>query len=275
MYATLMITFREGLEAFLIVAISAAYLRQTGRAALLPSLRSGVAAAVALSAALGVVLAHIGALSSATEGWLATAAAILVVGCTVHMMRHGKQMKGEIGKRLDSLSGKAGFGAAAAVFLFALLMVGREGIETATMLASMAAQSGADQMFVGGTLGVACAGLMAWAWTRYGRRVNLSRFFQVTGVFMVLFSIQLVIYAFHEFSEAGVLPGLDNAWWHIATEPYGPEGVYGHWLTYGLLLIPAAFLVVGALRDRHAAPAALPQGDGPRRASDPIPASAR
>ncbi len=159
-----------------------------------------------------MVLARIGALSSATEGWLALVAAILVIGCTVHMMRHGKRMKGEIGKRLDALSGKAGFGAAAAVFLFALLMVGREGIETATMLASMAAQSGPDQMFIGGALGVACAGLMAWAWTRYGRRVNLSRFFQVTGVFMVLFSIQLVIYAFHEFSEAGALPWLDNAW---------------------------------------------------------------
>ncbi|MEB2335146.1 MAG: FTR1 family protein, partial [Burkholderiales bacterium] len=166
MYATLMITFREGLEAFLIVAISAAYLRQTGRAALLPSLRAGVAVAVASSAALGVVLARIGALSSATEGWLAMVAAILVIGCTVHMMRHGKRMKGEIGMRLDALSGKAGFGAAAAVFLFALLMVGREGIETATMLASMAAQSGPDQMFIGGALGVACAGLMAWAWTR-------------------------------------------------------------------------------------------------------------
>lgn len=275
MYATLMITFREGLEAFLIAAISAAYLRQTGRTELLAALRGGVAAAVLMSAALGVLLARIGSLTPSTEGWLAAAAMVLVLGCTVHMLRHGKQMKGEIGKRLDSLSGKAGFGAGAAVFLFALLMVGREGVETATMLASLASQSGSGDMFVGGALGVACAGLMALAWTRYGRRVNLSRFFQVTAVFMVLFSVQLAIYAFHEFSEAGVLPGLDNAWWHIATEPYGPEGVYGHWLTYGLLLVPAAFLLVGALRDRRAVQAVPPQRDGLRRASDPIPANAR
>ncbi|MCO5106871.1 MAG: FTR1 family protein [Burkholderiaceae bacterium] len=274
MYATLMITFREGLEAFLIAAISAAYLRQTGRAALLAPLRGGVLAAVLASAALGVVLARIGSLTPATEGWLAAAAMVLVLGCTVHMLRHGKQMKGEIGKRLDALSGKAGFGAAAAVFLFALLMVGREGVETATMLASLASQGGSGDMVVGGTLGVVCAALMALAWTRYGRRVNLSRFFRVTAVFMVLFSLQLAIYAFHEFSEAGALPGLDNAWWHIATEPYGPEGVYGHWLTYGLLLVPAAFLAIGAFRDR-AAPAATPRADGPRQASGPIPASAR
>lgn len=251
MYATLMITFREGIEAFLIVAISAAWLRQTGRAELLRPLRGGVAAAVALSAVLGVVLARIGALSPAVEGWLAAAAAFLVISCTVHMLRHGRQMKREIGARLDAASRDAGFGAAMAVFLFALLMVGREGIETATMLASLAAQGDMRDMFWGGAIGVLCAATMALAWTRYGRRVNLSRFFQVTALFMVLFSVQLAIYAFHEFTEAGVVPGLDNAYWHVASEPYGPEGRYGHWLSYALLLIPAAFLFVTWLRDRR------------------------
>ncbi|HEY0879642.1 MAG TPA: FTR1 family protein [Zeimonas sp.] len=250
MYATLMITFREGLEAFLIVAISAAFLRQTGRERLLAPLRGGVALAVAGSLVLGIVLSRVGALTPATEGWLATAAAVLVVSCTVHMLRHGRRMKSEIGARLDSASRRSGFGAALAVFAFAALMVGREGVETATMLAALAASAEQREMFVGGAAGVLCAAAMAWTWSRYGRRVNLSRFFQVTAAFMVLFSVQLGIYAFHEFSEAGLLPGLDNAWWHLASEPYGPEGVYGHWLTYGLLLIPAAFLVAGWLGDR-------------------------
>lgn len=242
MYATLMIAFREGLESFLIVAISAAWLRQTGRTALIAPLRAGVGTAVALSAALGIALARLGALSPTTEGWLASVAAVLVIGCTVHMLRHGRQMKGEIGRRLDTLSGRTGFGAAAAVFLFALLMVGREGVETATMLASLAAQGDTREMVLGGAIGLASAALMALAWVRYGHKVDLSRFFQVTAIFMVLFSLQLAIYAFHEFSEGGALPGLDNAWWHIATEPYGPEGRYGQWLGYGLLLVPAAFL---------------------------------
>ncbi len=250
MYATLMITFREGLEAFLIVAISAAFLRQTGRANLLAPLRGGVALAVAGSIVLGIVLSRVGALTPATEGWLATAAAVLVVSCTVHMLRHGRRMKSEIGARLDSASRRSGFAAALAVFAFAALMVGREGVETATMLAALAASAEQRDMFVGGAIGVLCAGAMAGAWSRYGRRVNLSRFFQVTAAFMVLFSVQLVIYAFHEFSEAALLPGLDNAWWHLASEPYGPEGAYGHWLTYGLVLIPAAFLVAGWFGDR-------------------------
>jgi high-affinity iron transporter len=250
MYSTLVIAFREGLEAFLIVAISATYLRQTGRQDLLAPLRWGVLAAVAASAALGVVLARVGAMSPAVEGSLATVAVLLVLGCTTHMLRHGKRMKADIDRRLAGAAGRAGLGASAAAFLFALLMVGREGVETATMLASLAAQADMRGMFWGGAIGVACAGLMAWAWTRYGRRVNLSRFFQVTAVFMTLFAVQLAIYAFHEFSEAGALPGLDNAYWHIATEPYGPEGRYGHWLSYGLLLVPAAFLLAAWLGDR-------------------------
>ena len=56
----------------------------------------------------------------------------------------------------------------------------------------------------------------------------------MTAVFLLLFVVQLAIYAFHELTEAGVLP-LDNEFWHVATEPYGPEGIYGHWLSYGLV----------------------------------------
>lgn len=64
----------------------------------------------------------------------------------------------------------------------------------------------------------------------------MSLFFQVTAIFMVLFCIQLAIYAIHEFSEAGALPLVDNEYWHEVTEPFGPEGVYGTWLSYGLVL---------------------------------------
>ena len=81
------------------------------------------------------------------------------------------------------------------------------------------------------------AGALAALWGRYGHRVNLARFLQVTAVFLLLFVVQLAIYAFHELTEADILP-LDNAYWHIATEPYGPEGEYGHWLSYALVAFP-------------------------------------
>ena len=99
-------------------------------------------------------------------------------------------------------------------------------------------------------VGVVLAALLAWAWSRYGQRVNLRRFFQVTSIFLVLFTIQLFVYAFHEFTEAGVMPGIDNEYWHLATEPYGPEGPYGEWLTYLMVLIPVGWLALSWWQDR-------------------------
>jgi high-affinity iron transporter len=176
------------------------------------------------------------------EGVLALVAAVLVVSCTSHMLRMGRKMKGAIDAKLEVASLKPSAAAYGAVFLFILLMVGREGVETATMVASLAAASDLRHLALGGLLGFALAGVLAWAWTRYGRRVDLSLFFRVTAIFMVLFSIQLSIYAFHEFAEAGALPMVDNAYWHEATEELA-EGTIGQWLSYSLLVAPVAFLL--------------------------------
>jgi len=131
-----------------------------------------------------------------------------------------------------------------------LLMIVREGMETALLLSTLFLQQGEREMLIGGLLGVAGAAMLAWAWTRYGRRINLARFFQVTAIFLLIFSLQLLIYTFHEFFEAGVVPLVDNEYWHIATEPYGPEGVYGEWLTYLMVLVPVGWLAYLWLKDR-------------------------
>ncbi len=249
MYSVMMITLREGIEAFLIVAIASTYLHKTSQSLLIGALRSGTAVAVVLSIALGVVLARVGAMTPIWEAWLALAAAVLVIGCTVHMLRMGKHMGKEIRQKLDAANTGTRKAAWWAVFAFAVLMIGREGIEAATMVASLSTQTDMEHLVLGGILGVILAGIMAFLWAKFGHRINLSRFFQVTAVFMVMFSVQLVIYAFHEYTEAGALPGIDNSYWHNATEPYGPEGQYGAWLSYGLVLIPGLFLLISGLRD--------------------------
>jgi high-affinity iron transporter len=254
MFSTLMITFREGVEALLIVAIALMYLRRTGREFLVPAIHAGWATAIAGSVLLGVVLAKVGAMTPLAEGVLALVAAVLVISCTSHMLRMGRKMKGAIDSKLEAASMKASAGAYTAVFLFILLMVGREGVETATMIASLAAASDLWHLAVGGLIGFALAGVLAWAWTRYGRRIDLSLFFRVTAVFMVLFSVQLSIYAFHEFTEAGAFPLIDNEYWHEATEDLA-EGTIGQWLSYSLLIAPVAFLIYAWLTRRVAPPA--------------------
>lgn len=233
-----MTTFREGLEALLIISVAMAFLRQTDNRALLTPLFTGSAFAVVMSAILGVYLARTGALSPVWEAWLAVVAAALIITCVIHMARHGKKLAREIREKLAQLTQGQSKTVWWGVFLFAVLMVGREGVEAATLIAALAGmQSGL--MLAGSAMGgLVLAVILAWLWSRYGQRVNVGLLFRVTGVFLVLFAAQLVVYAFHEFSEASALPGLDNVYWHDLTEAYAPDGEYGVWLTYSLILIP-------------------------------------
>jgi high-affinity iron transporter len=246
----LLITLREGIEMFLIVAIAAAYLRKTGRDALLSAVAWGAATAVAASLVLGVWLAE-AAVTPKSESLLALVAAVLVISMVVYMLHAAKHMRREIGARLESAATRVGGGAWLAVFLFVVFMITREGMETAFITASLFHQTETAPFVFGALIGIALAAALAWAWSRYGHRVDLGLFFRVTSVFLVLFALQLVIYAFHEATEGNLLP-IDNAYWHIATEPYGPEGEYGALLTYGLVLIPAVWLALSAVKSRMA-----------------------
>lgn len=252
MFQTLLICFREGLEALLVVAIATLYLRKTGRVHLLLPLRAGVGVAALLSLVLGWVLSQVGAVSPAAEGVMALIAAATVMWCVVHMRSAGKGIGQDIAQRMDRASVLEGPRAGMAVFLFALFMVGREGVETATMLAALARSAELGYMAWGGVAGLALAIAIAWAWTRYGRAVNLGRFFRVTSWFMAVFAVQLVVYAFHEFTEGSSIPGIDNAYWHAATENLA-EGTIAQALSLALVLVPTVWLGVAHWKDRRKA----------------------
>ena len=186
MLPMLLSTFREGVEAFLIVAIVAAYLKKTGRAALLPAAGWGTAAAVALSCTLGVFLAE-WAVVPLHEGVLALVAAGLVLSMVVMMTRSARHMRAEIGERIDAFAARPGLGAWLGVFAFTLLMITREGMELAFITAAIARNEGAGALAAGAIGGIAAAALLAAAWVRWGHRVNLAAFFQATSIFLVLF----------------------------------------------------------------------------------------
>jgi high-affinity iron transporter len=250
----LLVTLREGLEMFLIVAIAAAYLRKTGRVSLLPAVAWGTGTAIALSVVLGTWLAEVAVLPK-WEALLALVAAVLVISMVVYMLKAAKHLRRDIGAKLESAATRPGSAAWLGVFLFVVLMITREGMETAFITASLFRQTDTAPFVLGALGGLGLAAIVAWGWLRYGHRVNLALFFKVTAVFLVLFALQLVLYAFHEATEANILP-IDNAYWHVATEPYGPEGEYGALFTYALVLVPLAWLAWATWRTRP--PAASP-----------------
>lgn len=242
MFQTLLITFREGLEAFLMVAIATLYLRKTGHGALISAVRIGLAMSVAGSVALGIVLARVGASSPMWEGILALLAAAMVVWCVTHMVRMGKQIGGEISIGIGEASILDGAQAWWSVFLFTLFMVGREGVESATMLSALASNSEMRQLMFGGLLGLASAGAVALLWAKFGKQVNLTRFFNVTAVFMLAFAAMLVLKSFYEFTEVSLMPGINNNYWHEATEVY-VKGSYAHIASVMLVLAPTLWLI--------------------------------
>ena len=248
MLQAFVITLREGLEAFLIVAISLAYLKKTGRAGLVPAVHWGIGTAVAVSIGAGILLST--ARNQALwEGILALTAAVLVATLIVHMWRTGKRMKHEIEGRLEQSAMKSGAAAFMGVFTFTVLMITREGMETALLMNALLFSIQSFELIGGAVAGTLVAAFVAWLWSRYGHRVNLSRFFQVTAVFLAVFVVQLLIYGFHELTEANI--GIPNAdWWHWKTEPFGPDGLYGQYLTYALVALPMLWLAISALFTR-------------------------
>jgi high-affinity iron transporter len=246
MLQAFVITLREGLEAFLIVAISLAYLRKTGRHQLVPAVHWGIALSIVVSIIAGILLQR-ASNQALWEGLLALAAAVLVMSLIVHMWRHAKKLKREIEMRLEQSAVKLGPQAFAGVFFFTLLMITREGMETAMLMNSLLFQLGAADIISGAAAGTVCAAIVAWLWSRYGHRVNLGLFFQVTAVFLAVFVVQLLIYGFHELTEANVFPPDFSERWHLATEPYGPDGIYGQYLTYLLVALPLGWLLFSSL----------------------------
>ena len=241
MFQAFVITLREGLEAFLIVAISLAYLRRSGREPLVRAVYTGLFAGIALSA-LGGYLLYNAANQEWLEGPLAIVAAVSVSWLVVHMWRAGRHMKGEIEGRLGESAVKAGAAAFLGVFLFTVLMVTREGMETALLLLQLKETL---NLVIGAVVGLVGAAGVAMLWIKYGRRVNLGLFFQVTAIFLFVFVVQLVIAGVHEMSEQNYLPFSTPI--HDATEAWGPDGPFGHMLTYLLVIAPAAWLIFAGL----------------------------
>ena len=240
MLQALVITLREGFEAFLIVAISLSYLRQSGREQLISAVHWGIAVAVGVSALGGYLLYH-AANQEWLDGPLAMIAAASVTWMVVHMWRFGRRMKKDIEGHLRESSVKPGVAAFVGVFLFTLLMVSREGVETALLLLQL---RDTVHLALGAALGVAGAAMVALLWSRYGHRINLGLFFQVTAIFLFVFVVQLLIAGTHEMSEQGYLPFSDTI--HTATESWGPDSTFGHVLTYLLVILPLGWLLIKA-----------------------------
>src|SRR5205809_3114952 len=136
MLQAFVITLREGLEAFRIVAISLAYLRKSGRAELVTAVRWVIELSILISIS-GAFLFQRAANHALWEGVLCIIAAISAASLTVHMWRTARRIKRDIEGHLHTSTIKTGTAAFVGVFLFTLLMITREGMETALLMGAL------------------------------------------------------------------------------------------------------------------------------------------
>ncbi len=241
MFESMIIAFREGMEAFLIVAISLAYLARTGRDNLKKPVYMGIAAALVCSAVLGVWLEEVSD-NPLTEGALAVVAGVMVGTFTVHMIKAAKTMGSGIRAHIDNQAAKNGLWAGFGIFMFTTLMITREGMETVLMMSAAAYQTTAAQMFMGIMAGLALAALMGYFWVRKSHLINIGRFLQVSSIFLVIFSVHLFLYGLHELSETGMVPLLSNGVFHELTEVASHDNILGQMIAYSMVVVPLGWL---------------------------------
>lgn len=207
MLPSFVIGLREGLEAALIVGIIAAFLRKQGRRDLVRWVLLGVGVAVLLCLAAGIALnAFSQNLPQREQEGLETVIAVLAVGMVTYMVvwmkRHSRDLKGQ----LETLAASAVTtrNAGRAMVLMAFLAVIREGLETVVfLLAAFNETDNGGLAGLGALLGILVATGLGYGIYRGGVRLNLSKFFRVTGFVLVLVAAGLVVNAFHTAHEAG------------------------------------------------------------------------
>jgi high-affinity iron transporter len=219
--ASFIITLREGLEISLVLGILATYLVKTDRRDMLRPMWIGSAIALALSLLAGLVFrAAVGEFEGkweqAIEGVIAVVAAVVLTWMIFWMRRNARGLSHELRAKLDMST------TATAVSVVAFAAVLREGFETALFLlgAETESSSGA-QVIAGGLIGLAVAAVIGWLVYVGGRHIDLRKFFNVTGVLLILFAAGLVGKAFHEFRE---LFGIEDGWliesaWNVTSGP--------------------------------------------------------
>jgi high-affinity iron transporter len=223
-----LIGLREGLEASLVVSILVAFLVRTDRRRELPKvwLGVGIAVLVSVGVTLGLTLAEQALTFEASEtlgGSLSIIAVGFVTWMIFWMRNNARVLSSDLQGKLETAIRMGPI----AVVVMATLAVGREGLETAVFFFAAAQAAGETaQPLIGFLIGIALAIVLAYLIYRGAMKINLAKFFTVTGLLLIFVAAGILAYGVHDLQEAGVLPGLATLAFDVsATIP--PDSWYG------------------------------------------------
>ncbi|MBO0802910.1 MAG: FTR1 family protein [Nocardiopsaceae bacterium] len=217
MVATLVIFLREGIEASMIVAILLAYLSRLGQRQHFRDVFLGVGAALVLAGAGGAaayltIRSYDGSrVQTVFETATYVVAAAVLTYMTFWMRNHARSLSAELRSRAEAaLDGKARWGLA----LLAFQAVGREGLETVVFTLAIIFSTSAAGALSGAVAGLAGSLALAFIIYRLGHRLNMSRFFTVIGVLLMVFAAGLLADTVENLQQLGWAPVLATPMWH-------------------------------------------------------------
>jgi len=224
MLPTYLLSLREGLEAALIIGIVLGALTKIRRNDLSPAVWLGTLSAVGVSILTAVLLTTFGMsledkAEQIFEGITMLIAAGILTWMIFWMGKQARFLKGELEAGVNKAAASTGRRAA---FWLAFVAVVREGVElalfiTAAFFAGDQSQLTTNiiQTLAGTILGVGTAALLGWTLFATTVRLDLRRFFQVTGILLILFAAGLVAHGVHEFNEVGWIPAIIEHIWDV------------------------------------------------------------
>lgn len=205
MIAGMLITIREGLEAFLITGILLGYLRKVGRVALGRYVWAGTIAGVLGSIGLALIFHRLavefeGHRAAIFEAAASATAVPILSYMVLYMQRQSHRLKGaaEVKAELAISTGHV-----LALGTLAFITVLREGLETALFLTAVTTRVSDGGVMPGAFLGLAAAAAIAYMIFASTIRLNLRRFFVVTGFLLIFIAAGLCAHFFMALHEVG------------------------------------------------------------------------
>lgn len=196
MLNTLVIVWRESLEAMLVIGVLMAWIvRQPHPQAMYRGLWLGVAGGMGLALALGLAtfLAQSELAGRSLEIFqfgMVMLAAGLILQMVLWMHRHGRQMKRQLETQAEK--SHSGWGVA----LIAALALAREGAETVVYIYGLGLQDGGTQLLgllLAALAGLALAGATAWGLARSARHLSLPRVMATSELLLLLVAGALLV----------------------------------------------------------------------------------
>jgi high-affinity iron transporter len=212
-----LLSLREGIEAALIIGIVLGAVRKIKRADLISAIWFGALSALIVSILAAILLTLFGLELKGTaepifEGFTMLLAAGILTWMIFWMNQQSRALKSELEADVTKAATASG---KQALFWLAFVAVVREGFELALFLTAAMFSSGTQQTLLGSVLGLGTAALLGWMLFASTVRLDLRRFFQVTGFLLILFAAGLISNSVHEFNEVNWIPAIIEHIWDM------------------------------------------------------------